>query len=123
LNSQDPNALKSYANTFNMILDTANVDLDWDAYMKTLRPGGKLHIVGAASKVKASVSPLISGEKSVGGSPIGGPALYLMMLDFCSRHAIEPVIEEYALSNANEALAHLESGKARFRIVLQNDLD
>ena len=48
LNSRDPDALKSYANTFDMILDTANVDLDWDAYIKTLRPGGKLHIVGAA---------------------------------------------------------------------------
>ena len=67
LNSRDPDALKSYANSFDLILDTANVDLDWDAYISTLRPGGKLHIVGAASQVKASVSPLIAGEKSIGG--------------------------------------------------------
>ncbi|HYZ60787.1 MAG TPA: zinc-binding dehydrogenase, partial [Nitrososphaeraceae archaeon] len=60
LNSRKSDALKSYANSFDMILDTANVDLDWDAYISTLRPGGKLHIVGAASQVKASVSPLIS---------------------------------------------------------------
>jgi uncharacterized zinc-type alcohol dehydrogenase-like protein len=32
------------------------------------------------------------------------------MLDFCNRHAIEPIIEEFPLSRVNEALAHLESG-------------
>jgi uncharacterized zinc-type alcohol dehydrogenase-like protein len=44
-----------------------------------------------------------------------------MMLDFCSRHAIEPVIEEFPLSRVNEAMERLESGKARYRIILRND--
>jgi uncharacterized zinc-type alcohol dehydrogenase-like protein len=121
LNSKDPDALKAYTNDFDMVLVTANVDLDWDSYIGTLRPGGKLHIVGAASQVKATVFPLISGEKSIGASPGGSPAEILKMLDFCSRHAIEPVIEEFPLSRVNEALSHLESGKARYRIVLRND--
>jgi uncharacterized zinc-type alcohol dehydrogenase-like protein len=43
------------------------------------------------------------------------------MLDFCNRHNIEPVTELFPLSKVNEALAHLESGKARYRIVLHND--
>src|SRR5215469_14152049 len=122
LNSRDPNALKSFTNSFDMILDTANVNLDWDTYIGTLRPGGKLHMVGVASQVKVSVFPLIAGEKSIGRSPIGGPAEILMMLDFCNRHAIEPIIEVFPLSRVNEALSHLESGKARYRIVLRNDL-
>jgi uncharacterized zinc-type alcohol dehydrogenase-like protein len=121
LNSRGPDPLKSYANYFDMVLVTANVDLDWDSYISTLRPGGKLHIVGAASQVKATVSPLIAGEKSIGASPSGGPAEILMMLDFCSRHAIEPVIEEFPLSRVNEAMERLESGKARYRIILRND--
>jgi alcohol/geraniol dehydrogenase (NADP+) len=121
LNSKDADALKPYSNKFDMVLVTANVDLDWDAYISTLRPGGKLHIVGVASQVKASVFPLIGGEKSIGGSPIGGPAEILMMLDFCSRHAIEPTIEQFPFSRVYEAMGHLESGKARYRIVLQND--
>jgi uncharacterized zinc-type alcohol dehydrogenase-like protein len=120
--SRDSNAIKSHANSFDMVLVTANVDLDWDAYISTLRPGGKLHIVGAAPQVKANIYPLIAGEKSVGGSPIGGPAEILMMLDFCERHSIEPVIEEVPFSRVNEAMARLESGKARYRIVLRNDL-
>lgn len=121
LNSLKPEVLDSCTNMFDIILVTSNVDLDWDRYINALRPGGKLHIVGAASQIKASVPPLISGEKSVGGSPIGDPATIRMMLDFCSRHAIEPVTEEFPLSHVNEAISHLDSGKARYRIVLQND--
>jgi uncharacterized zinc-type alcohol dehydrogenase-like protein len=37
------------------------------------------------------------------------------------RHGIKPVVEEFPMSQANEALARLESGKARYRIVLKND--
>jgi uncharacterized zinc-type alcohol dehydrogenase-like protein len=114
--------LRSSANIFDMVLVTTNVDLDWDLYINMLRPGGKLHIVGAASQIKATVSPLVSGERSIGGLPIGGPATINMMLDFCNRHAIEPVIEEFPISRVNKALSHLESGKARYRIVLRNDL-
>jgi uncharacterized zinc-type alcohol dehydrogenase-like protein len=114
LNSQTHDVLDSSTNMFDMILVTSNVDLDWDRYINALRPGGKLHIVGAASQIKATISSLISGEKSIGGSPIGDPATIRMMLDFCSRHDIEPVIEEFPLSHVNDALTHLESGKARY---------
>jgi uncharacterized zinc-type alcohol dehydrogenase-like protein len=105
-----------------MVLVTVNVDLDWDKYIDTLRPGGKFHIVGATPQAKATVYPLISGDKSIGASPGGGPADILKMLDFCSRHGIEPIIEEFPLSRVNEAIARFESGKTRYRIVLQNDL-
>ena len=122
LNSKNPDSLVTSANSFDMVLVTSNADLDWDTYINTLRPGGKLHIVGAASQVKATVSSLISNEKSIGGSPTGSPSTIAKMLNFCNRHNIEPVIEEFPLSKVNEALAHLESGKARYRIVLRNDI-
>ena len=123
INSKISDALKPYTNNFDMVLVTANVDLDWDSYIGTLRPGGKLHIVGAASQLKATVFPLISGEKSMGASPGGSPAEILKMLDFCSRHGIEPIIEEFPLCRVNDAMARLESGKARYRIVLRNDFN
>jgi uncharacterized zinc-type alcohol dehydrogenase-like protein len=44
------------------------------------------------------------------------------MLDFAARHGIAPVVEEFPMSRANEAMAHLEAGKARYRIVLKNDM-
>ena len=57
------------------------------------------------------MSPLIAGEKSIGGSPLGGPAEIPMMLDFCNRHAIEPVVEEFPLSRVNEAMTRLNRAK------------
>jgi alcohol/geraniol dehydrogenase (NADP+) len=121
-NSRNSDMLDSLTNKFDMVLVTSNVDLNWDAYINTLRPGCKLHIVGAAHQVNASITPLISFERSIGGSPTGGPATIAKMLDFCSRHNIEPVTEEYPLSKVNNAFEHLESGKARYRIILRNDL-
>ena len=82
-------------------------------------------VIGRVSAIgnMVSVSPLISSEKSIGGSPIEGPAEILKMLDFCNRHSLEPIIEEFPFSRVNEALAHLESGKARYGIVLRNDFN
>ena len=44
------------------------------------------------------------------------------MLEFCARPQIAPVTETFPLSRVNEALDHLRSGKARYRVVLTNDL-
>jgi uncharacterized zinc-type alcohol dehydrogenase-like protein len=42
------------------------------------------------------------------------------MLDFAARHEIEPVTETFDFSQVNEAIAHVEAGKARYRIVLKH---
>ncbi len=44
------------------------------------------------------------------------------MLDFCARHRISPVTEEFPPSQANHALARLTASRAPYRIVLRNDL-
>jgi uncharacterized zinc-type alcohol dehydrogenase-like protein len=44
------------------------------------------------------------------------------MLAFCARHGIAPTVEEFPLSRINDALDHLRAGKARYRVVLRNDL-
>ncbi|MBA2268714.1 MAG: NAD(P)-dependent alcohol dehydrogenase, partial [Nitrosopumilus sp.] len=122
INSNNLDNLSSLTNKFKLIIVTVNVEIDWDAYINTLAPGGRLHIVGAVPQVRATVSPLISHERSIGASPTGGPAVILSLLGFCSRHQIGPLVEEYPLSKVNEALEHLEAGKARYRIILKNDL-
>jgi uncharacterized zinc-type alcohol dehydrogenase-like protein len=105
-----------------MILVAVNVELEWDDYINALRPKGKLHIVGAAPSVSAIVFPLIIGQKSIGGSPLGSPATISTMLEFAVRHGIEPVIESFPMSKVNDAMEKLRSGKPRYRLVLQNDL-
>jgi uncharacterized zinc-type alcohol dehydrogenase-like protein len=43
------------------------------------------------------------------------------MLDFAARHDIAPQSEHFPMSKINEALARLEAGEARYRIVLDAD--
>lgn len=122
LNSKDSEALESAKERFNLILSTVNVKLDWNTYIQTLKPRGRLHVLGAVLEpLDLSVMPMISGQKSVSGSPAGSPAIIAKMLEFCQRHGIKPVTEHFPMSQVNEAMAHLKSGKARYRIILDQD--
>lgn len=121
VNTRDSKALEKLAGYFDMVLVTVNVALDWDAYIGTLRPKGKLHIVGAAPSVEATVFPMLIGQRSLGASPLGSPATMVSMLEFAARHGIEPVTEAFPMSKVNDALEKLRSGKPGHRIVLQND--
>lgn len=108
------------AGQLNFILSTVNVSLDWDSYLSCLRPKGKFHMVGIVPEpVSVPSFSLINGGKSVAGSPGGGPALIRTMLDFCVRHNIYPTVETFPMEKVNEAIRHLEEGKARYRVVLQ----
>lgn len=121
INSTSPDDLESITGKLNFILNTTNVALDWNSYLTALAPKGKLHTVGAVLEPMAIPAfSLLMGEKSVGGSPVGSPALTIKMLEFCVRHNIYPTVEEFPMSKVNEAMEHLEKGKARFRIVLKN---
>ncbi|WP_034058103.1 NADPH-dependent aldehyde reductase Ahr [Lacinutrix jangbogonensis] len=120
INSRDPEALESIAGSLDFILNTTNVKLDWNSFITTLAPQGKLHTVGAVLEpMEIPAFSLIAGEKSVGGSPLGSIALTRKMLEFCVRHDIYPTVEEFKMENVNEALKHLHDGKARFRVVLK----
>jgi uncharacterized zinc-type alcohol dehydrogenase-like protein len=121
VDSTNPEELANIAGTLNFILNTTNVTLDWNSYLVALAPKGKFHNVGAVLEPLAIPAfTLLMGQKSVTGSPLGSPALTRTMLEFCVRHDIYPITEEFPMVKVNEALAHLESGKARFRIVLKN---
>jgi len=119
--TRDQAALAKLAGTFDFILVTANVALDWDSYIAALAPDGRLHFVGAVLEpVPVAAFSLIGGRKSLSGSPLGSPATVAKMLDFCSRHQIAPVTETFAMNDVNAALDHLRAGKARHRVVLKN---
>lgn len=119
IDSRDPSALESVAGRFDLIISTVNVKLDWNAYMGALKPKGRLHFVGATLEpLDLQVFPLISGQRSVSGSPVGSPGAIGKMLAFAARHQIEPVTEHFPFERVNDAIEYLESGQARYRIVL-----
>ena len=115
-------AIKRLGGSFDLLISTVNVKLDWDALIGTLAPNGRLHVVGAVLEpIPVVAFSLILQQRSVSGSPTGSPVMIQTMLDFASRHKIAPQTEHYPMNKINEAFARLESGKARYRIVLDAD--
>jgi alcohol/geraniol dehydrogenase (NADP+) len=123
INSRDAAQLQKIAGSLDFILCTANVTLPWDAIIASLAPKGRLHIVGAVLEpIPVAVFPLLVGQKAISASPLGSPFNCAQMVDFAARHKIAPQIELFPMSKVNDAFEHLRAGKARYRIVLQNDI-
>ena len=120
INSRISGDIEQAAGRFDLIISTVNVTLDWNLYLSTLKPKGRLHFVGATLEpLNIGVFGLIMAQRSVSGSPVGSPATIAKMLEFAVQHNIKPVVETFKFDQVNEAIAHLKSGKARYRIVLE----
>ena len=121
VNSRSDEELESAAGTLDVILSTVNVALNWDLYLQALRPKGRLHLLGATPEpIPVSMFNIIQ-QKSLSATATGSPTVVAEMLKFCARHGIETSTEVFPMSKINDAFEHLEAGKARYRIVLEND--
>lgn len=124
VSTRDAAAVRKLAGRFDLLISTVNAAIDWDAVIGSLAPNGRLHVVGAVLEpIPVAAFSLIMQQRSVSGSPTGSPVNMATMLDFASRHSITPQTEHFPMSRINEAFAHLESGKARYRIVLDADFE
>jgi alcohol/geraniol dehydrogenase (NADP+) len=121
INSRETKAMKQVAGTFDFIINTANADQDWNHYLAALRPTGTLCFVGVPpSPISLPAFALISGMRSVCGSPIGSPHMISEMLDVAARHNVNAKTELFPMSKANEALDKVKKNKVRYRAVLSN---
>ena len=122
VSSKDTAALSNLGGSFNLLISTVNVTLDWDAIIGMLAPNGRLHIVGAVLEpIPVAAFSLIMQQRSISGSPTGSPEAIATMLDFAARHNIAPQTEHFPMSKINEAFARLQSGEVHYRIVLDAD--
>lgn len=120
VSSTDKDAVKKLRGTFDFILVTVNVPLEWSAYLAALKPRGRLHFVGAVKEPLGLPPNSLFGHKSVSGSPVGSPVTVAQMLQFCARHQIAPITETFPMAKVNDAIEHLRAGKARYRLILKN---
>jgi alcohol/geraniol dehydrogenase (NADP+) len=121
INSRESKALKEVAGTQDFILNTANADQDWGAYIQILRPTGTLCFVGVPpTAVAIQAFPLISSQRSISGSPIGPPHVMREMLDVAARHGVMAKTEAFPMAKANEAIDKVKKNKVRYRAVLSN---
>ncbi len=120
IHSRNREAIQAVEDSFDLIVSTVNADLDWNVYIKALRPQGRLHFVGGVpNPISFPVLLLLDGQKSVSGSPVGSPNTITQMLDFVAEHQIKPVVEVFKFHQVNEALEKLRNGKVRYRLILK----
>jgi uncharacterized zinc-type alcohol dehydrogenase-like protein len=121
VNTRESKAMKEAAGTLDFILNTANADQDWSVYVQALRPTGTLCFVGVPpSPVSVHAFPLISGVRTITGSPIGSPYRLKEMMDVAARHGVKAQTESFAMAKANEAIDKVKKYKVRYRAVLAN---
>jgi uncharacterized zinc-type alcohol dehydrogenase-like protein len=102
-----------------VIISTISADLDLAAYLSLLKPFGAFVTVGLPPEPQQlPFNAIISGDKTVAGSNIGGIALTQEMLDFCAEHGIAAQVETIAAADVDEAYDRVVKSDVRYRFVI-----
>lgn len=120
INGRDADAMKAARRSFDLIISTAPVNIDWTPYIRALRPNGTLCFVGAPSEPISFHAGMLFSNQSVAGSVIGGRQKMREMLDFSARHGIVAWSETLPMDGVNTALDRLRKNDVRYRFVLEN---
>ena len=108
--------MQKHEGSFDFILDTVSADHDIGAYINLLHRDGTITLVGAPEKpLPVAAFPLITGRRSLAGSPIGGIAETQQMLDFCGKHKLTADVEVIPIQKVNEAYERLLKSDVKYR--------
>jgi alcohol dehydrogenase (NADP+) len=114
--SRNAEEMKKHAGSFDFILDAVSAEHDINAYIQLLRRDGNITLVGAPPKpLGVTAFSLISGRRSLSGSPIGGIAETQEMLDFCGKHNIIADVEVIPIQKVNEAYERMLRSDVKYR--------
>lgn len=117
--TNDPKELQQAMNSLDFILCTVSADLDWNAFLKVLRPKGIICFVGQLEKpLVIPFKNLIRGCKTITVSSIGTRPGIQDMLNFAARHNIQAKIELFPMAQVNEAIEKVRKNQVRYRAVL-----
>ena len=122
--TEDGDAMKAAASSFDVILNTVSGHAPLDPYLSLLKPRGTLACVGLPEKDQKSAlwfQSMVPSEKALIGSYLGPYDDYAEMLQFAATHGIKPQVELFPAAEVNAALAKVRDNTARYRIVLVFD--
>jgi len=118
----DPTSLSKLEWAFDLLLCTASGKINWVPLLDTLKKDGKLILVGFPD-VEFNSTDLVAHQLSIIASFLGNRARMRDMLSFAQAHGITPAVELMPMSQVNEAIQRVRENKARYRIVLVNDME
>jgi uncharacterized zinc-type alcohol dehydrogenase-like protein len=119
VNVRNPENIAGLDNTFDFIISTVPANYDPMTYVKMLKMGGEMAIVGIPSNSTINIASLVfTPHRKVYGSLIGGIKETQEMLDYSVKNNIYPQVEFIAPSQITEAYKKLDKGEVRFRFVI-----
>lgn len=117
--TEDENAMKAAASSFDLIISTIPVKHSVDPYVPLLDIDGTLVLVGQVGPMEEMNNvPLLLGRRRVTGSPIGGIRETQELLDFCAEKGVLPEVEMIRIDEINEAYGRMERSDVRYRFVV-----
>ncbi|MFD6418333.1 NAD(P)-dependent alcohol dehydrogenase [Streptomyces sp. NPDC060194] len=117
--TSDEKTFEELAGTFDLIVCTVSAPLPLDKYLSLLKVDGAFVNVGAPEEPNSlNMFSLISGNKALAGSMIGGIRETQEMLDFCARHGLGAEIELISAEQINEAYDRVVNSDVRYRFVI-----
>jgi uncharacterized zinc-type alcohol dehydrogenase-like protein len=117
--TSDAETFSKLAGSFDLIICTVGVAIDWNAYLNLLKVDGSMVVVGAPEDaIPVHAFSLIPGRRSLSGSMIGSIKETQEMLDFCGKHDIVSEIETIGIQEINEAYERVLKSEVRYRFVI-----
>ncbi|WP_309610939.1 zinc-binding dehydrogenase, partial [Sphingomonas sp.] len=117
--STDSAQMKAATKRFDFVLNTIPVPHDIQPYLKLLGRSGRMVLVGAIGLMPEYNSlNLLSMNRAVGGSAIGGIPETQEMLNFCAENGIYPECEMIRMDEVNTAYERLLKNDVRYRFVI-----
>jgi uncharacterized zinc-type alcohol dehydrogenase-like protein len=122
IDSNDRARLRQFEFGFDMVVCTASGSVNWEEVLEILNKRGRLILIGFPD-VNFNSTDLVAHELSITGSFLGNRATMREMLGFAQDQGVSPQVELMPMSQVNQAFQRLKENKARYRIVLVNDMD
>jgi len=122
VDSLNPDSLAGYNRKFDFILSTLNVGFDLDAYLKMLKPQGKLCLVASPLiKLPISLGLLYDyAQRSIYGNYVGSRQDMMDMIAFSAKHNIESIVDIMPFFKMDEAIEMVRKKMVSTRLVLEN---
>ena len=115
----DPATFDRLARRLDLIVDTISAPHDYNRYLGMLRPQGTMVVIGVPPEpTPLAAFSLISANRRLAGSMIGGLAQTQQMLDYCGEHGIVSDVEIVPIQKVDEAYDRMVRGDVRYRFVI-----
>jgi len=120
VDSSDEGGLSGLHKKFDFILSTLNAGFDMDAYLKLLKPNGKLCLVASPLQKQSISSGLLYdyAQRTIYGNYVGSRKDMIDMLGFAAKHNIECMVDVMPFSDMYKGIEILKNANIPRRVVL-----